>query len=207
MSADIGCTFPPCMNTAYGWDIFHRSSCCCRSHRKSSSAWRPCFSSASVSAALCRKRRRPKQTASCYCICDVNSQTFTCRKSELFLCLHQSQWKVWRVKSTSMNCVSPTSMNSIDSSAIEWPPTVLRGSTISPDCWTLSRWWDSLLQINTRWLWLQGQLYVASPNRGKIMVMAELLKFVKAKPIRTWVLLTKWDKQRKTLLSKGLYFY
>lgn len=63
MPADIGCTFPPCMNTAYGWDIFHRSSCCCRSHRKSSSAWRPCFSSASVSAVLCRKRRRPKQTA------------------------------------------------------------------------------------------------------------------------------------------------
>lgn len=81
MSADIECTSPPCMNTAYGWGIFHKSSCCCRSHRKSSSAWRPCFSSASVSAALCRTRRRPKQTALCYCICDVNSQTFTCRES------------------------------------------------------------------------------------------------------------------------------
>lgn len=90
MSADIGCTFPPCMNTAYGWDIFHRSSCCCRSHRKSSSAWRPCFSSALVSVALCRKRRRPKQTALC-CICDANSQTFTCRESsQNYFCVYTS---------------------------------------------------------------------------------------------------------------------
>lgn len=55
--ADIGCTFPPCMSTAYEWDTFHRSSCCCRSPRRSSSAWRPCFSSASVSVVLCREYR------------------------------------------------------------------------------------------------------------------------------------------------------
>lgn len=57
------------------------------------------------------------------------------------LCLHQFQLKVWRAKSTLMNCVLPTSTNSIDSSNIEWPPIVLRGSTSWPDSWTLSKWW------------------------------------------------------------------
>lgn len=66
ISADIGCTFPPCMSTAYGWDIFHRSSCCCRSLRKSSSAWRPCSSSALVSTVLCPEHQMTKQTALLY---------------------------------------------------------------------------------------------------------------------------------------------
>lgn len=47
--ADIECTFPPCTSTAYGWGTCRRSLCCCRSLRKSSCAWRPWFSSASVS--------------------------------------------------------------------------------------------------------------------------------------------------------------
>lgn len=46
---DIECTFPPCTSTAYGWGTCRRSLCCCRSLRKSSCAWKPWFSSASVS--------------------------------------------------------------------------------------------------------------------------------------------------------------
>lgn len=45
------------MSTAYGWDIFHRSSCCCRLLRKSSSVWRPCSSSALVSTVLCAEHQ------------------------------------------------------------------------------------------------------------------------------------------------------
>lgn len=40
------------MSTACGWDICRRSLYCCRSLRRSSSAWRPCCSSASVSFVL-----------------------------------------------------------------------------------------------------------------------------------------------------------
>ena len=52
-SAEIGCTSPPCTSTAFGWGISPRSSCCCRSLRRSSCAWRPCSSSALVRAVLC----------------------------------------------------------------------------------------------------------------------------------------------------------
>lgn len=84
-SADIGCTFPPCMNTAYGWDIFHRSSCCCRSLRKSSSAWRPCFSSASVSTVLCSEHQKVKTN------CFTLSQKWTRSTSQKFNCQGCSQ--------------------------------------------------------------------------------------------------------------------
>lgn len=75
--ADTGCTSPPCTSTAYGWDIFHRSSCCCRSLRRSSSAWRPCFSSALVSAfPVCSIKRSNKKTASlCFIFCESTPWT------------------------------------------------------------------------------------------------------------------------------------
>lgn len=44
-----GCRCPVCMNTVWGWSCFPRGSACWRSPRRSSSAWRPWSSSASVS--------------------------------------------------------------------------------------------------------------------------------------------------------------
>lgn len=57
-SAGTGCTSPPCTSTVFGWGIFHKSLCCCRSLRKSSSAWRPCSSSAFVSVYRASKQTR-----------------------------------------------------------------------------------------------------------------------------------------------------
>lgn len=49
----VGCISPACTSTVFRWSTSRRSLCCCRSHRKSSSAWRPYSSSASVSLPLC----------------------------------------------------------------------------------------------------------------------------------------------------------
>lgn len=73
--------------------------------------------------------------------------SFACDLTSAFLCFHQFQLRVWRAKSTLMNCVIPTSTNSIDSSNIEWPPVVLRGSTSWPGSWTPSKWWGARLGI------------------------------------------------------------
>lgn len=54
---------------------------------------------------------------------------------------HQFPLRVWRVRSTLTNCVSPTSTNSTASSTFKRLQTHLRGSTSSHDSWTLSRWW------------------------------------------------------------------
>lgn len=144
-SADIGCIFPPCMSTAYGWDTSHRSFCCCRSPRRSFSAWRPCSSSALVSTTVCAEHQYIKTNQWSCSREREQSQRVKQAVKTVFLCFHQSQLRVWRVRSTSMSCVSLTSTNSIGSLTIEWRPTVLRGSTNSPDSWTLSRWWDTLL--------------------------------------------------------------
>lgn len=49
----VGCISPACTSTVFRWSTSRRSLWCCRSHRKSSSAWRPYSSSASVSLLLC----------------------------------------------------------------------------------------------------------------------------------------------------------
>lgn len=59
--ADTECTFPPCTSTAYGWGISLRSLRCCRSPRKSFSAWRPCSSLALVSTLLRAKNENIKK--------------------------------------------------------------------------------------------------------------------------------------------------
>lgn len=133
--ADTECTFPPCTSTAYGWGIFLRSLRCCRSPRKSFSAWRPCSSLALVSTLQRAKNENIKKW--------TYRGVSTVRNEHDFFSFyfHQFPLRVWRVRSTLTNCVSPTSTNSTASSTFKRLRTHLRGSTSSHDSWTLSRWW------------------------------------------------------------------
>lgn len=85
--ADIGCTCPPCTSTAYGWDTSPRSSSCCRSLRKSSSAWRPCFSSASVGFHSCLANVQSGKTRLFMIFISFQSH----RRSFFHLCLWSNQ--------------------------------------------------------------------------------------------------------------------